>query len=167
MIKYLLLILFVTSNVVFADCEVYQQIITNKPNIDKEKAKKIAKVVKKVRTKYKIPKGIIPAILMQESSYRLNVVNKDSSDYGMSQINHRTIAAFDFDKEKLMTDLEYSIEAAAIVLNDFKKRHAHKDPIWFARYNHSNPEIKYNYFKKLLRWMPEQIREKYEQIENK
>lgn len=159
---FLLLFLTIYSNV-YAKTSTYEQIIINKPNICKEKAKTIAKTIKKVRKKYEIPKGIIVAILMQESSYRLNAVNKDSSDYGMSQINHRTIAAFGFDKERLMTDLEYSIEAAGIVLADFKKRHAHKDPIWFARYNHGKPSIKRRYFEKIKRWMPEHVREQYEE----
>lgn len=159
--KLLILFVFWCSNL-FAETSTYKQIIINKPNICKKEAQKIAKVIKKVRNTYKIPEGVLVAILMQESAYRLNAINQKSKDYGISQINQRTIASFGLDRDKLTTNLEYSIEAAGIVLADFKKRHAHKDPLWFARYNHSKPEIKQKYFEKIKRWMPEHVRENYE-----
>jgi soluble lytic murein transglycosylase-like protein len=160
------ILLFSFLSLANAETDVYTQIVTNKPNIDKQKAEKIAKTIKKVRKQYRLPAGILTAILMQESSYRLNAVNKSSSDYGIAQINVRTAKHFEFDTERLLTDLEYSIEAGAIVLADFYKRYGHREKDWFTRYNHSNPEIRGRYLEKLVRWMPAHLRAEHEKIEN-
>lgn len=55
-------------------------------------------------------------------------------DFGIGQINHKTIKRYKFDKVKLMTDLTYSVEAAAVVLADFKKMFKNDKDFW-TRYN--------------------------------
>lgn len=58
------------------------------------------------------------------------------SDFGISQIHYKTIARYNFDAHLLLTDLEYSVEAGAIVLKNFMKAFANKgDPDWWTRYN--------------------------------
>lgn len=57
-------------------------------------------------------------------------------DFGISQINEKTIKRYGFDQKKIMTDLTYSVDAAAVVLADFKKAHKKNEPeTWWARYN--------------------------------
>ena len=56
----------------------------------------------------------------------------------MSQIYYKTARALKFDIDKLTTDLEYSVDAGAIVLADFRKRYSHKEVDWWTRYNASS-----------------------------
>jgi hypothetical protein len=155
------LILLFLCNLAFADNAVYKQILTNRPKIDKIKAKQIAHHISMVYIKYKIPKKVYAAILMEESRYKLGAVNNSSSDYCMAQINIRTIKAFKFDKKRLLTDLEYCIEAGAIVLADFQRMYAHKEATWFTRYNSSNPIKRKSYFNRVYRWMDSELKAKY------
>lgn len=157
------LFLLFLCNVAFADNLIYHQILLNKPDIDKIKAKKIAHHISMVNIKYKIPKRVYTAILMQESEYVLNAVNKKSNDYCMAQINIKTAAAFKFDTKRLLTDLKYCIEAGAIVLADFQKMYAHKELTWFTRYNSSKPLKRKKYFAKISQWMSPELRARYEQ----
>jgi hypothetical protein len=84
---------------------------------------------------------------MQESSYKLaakgvrcgislTTGEKDcvAVDFGIGQINDRTIRSFKFDQDKLLSDLTYSVEAAAIVLADFKRMYPNDSEFW-TRYN--------------------------------
>lgn len=106
------------------------------------------------------------AMLMQESSYRISAQNvscgvslstgeKDcvAVDYGIGQINHRTIKNFKFDQKKLLSDLNYSVEASAIVLADFKRMYGHKEDEYWTRYNASNPEKRQVYKTLVARYM--------------
>jgi hypothetical protein len=146
-----------------ADTALYKQIIKNKPNIDKKYAKQIAHHVNMVHIKYKIPKRVYVAILMQESSYNLKAVNKSSLDFGIAQINYKTATAFKFDIKRLTTDLRYSIEAGAIVMADFYRMYGKKDPLWFTRYHHSKPSLRKQYLKNISRWMTNDLKVSYNQ----
>ena len=157
------LFLMFLCNLAFADTVIYNQILLNRPKIDKVKAKQIAHHISMVNIKYKIPKRVYAAILMQESKYKLDAINAKSNDYCMAQINIRTVKAFKFDKKRLLTDLKYCIEAGAIVLADFQKMYAHKETTWFTRYNSSNSKKRKIYFSRISRWMPQDLRIAYEQ----
>lgn len=123
-----------------------KQIQKNKPKIDPKLARKIASVVEVVAKRHGIKAEKIIAIAMQESSYTLNakscfyIKGQLRCDMCMMQINDKTAKAFGFDQERLMTDLEYCIEAGALVLKDFKRMYSGKDQEWWTRYNASNPE---------------------------
>ena len=127
---------------------IYNQILKNKPTIDKSYAFKLSNIIHKMTRKYKIPSNLYTAILMQESSYKLKAMNctkgmnieletelKVCTDFGISQIYYKTAKRFKFDTNRLITDLEYSVEAGLIVLNDFRKRYSNKDIDWYVRYN--------------------------------
>jgi hypothetical protein len=86
-------------------------------------------------------------MLMQESGYQIQAKgircgisittgNQDcvAVDFGIGQINYKTIKSFKFDQKKLLSDLTYSVEAAAIVLADFKRMFP-DDPEFWTRYN--------------------------------
>ena len=118
----------------------FQQVITNHPGIDREYAQRIANAIDKAAKELDLNPRRLTAILAQESMYTLNAINKKSADYGIAQINHRTIERYGFDKKRLLTDLEYSVKAGAIVLSDFKRMYGKKEKTYWSRYNSSNPE---------------------------
>jgi hypothetical protein len=159
--KILFILLFSTSVIANSQMEVYNQILKNKPSMDKKTAKLISHHIQMVYIKYKIPRRIYTAILMQESKYDLKAFNKKSKDYGISQINEKTIKAFGFDKSRLTTDLKYSIEAGAIVLADFQKRYEKKEATWFTRYNSSNPKKRKEYFRNIHRYLTPDLKEEF------
>lgn len=128
---------------------VYYKILKNKPTIDKTYARKLANVIVDKASKYDISASKYTAILAQESNYKLNAINHKSKDYGISQINHRTAKAFNIDTNRLLTDLDYSVEAGLIVLADFKKRYGHREEDYWSRYNSSNRQ-KRTIYKKLV-----------------
>lgn len=148
---FIILFLFITNSY-SNECKehpVFCQIVKNKPKIDKQYAMKLSNLIHKMHLKYKIPSKIFTAILMQESGYSLKAkgkscgIDKDNkekcvySDFGISQIHYKTVDLWDFDLNKLTIDLEYSVEAGAIILADFMKRYKSKDNDgeWFTRYN--------------------------------
>lgn len=141
--------------------EIFQQIIRNKPDIHIQKALLLSSLIVKESNKVDINPKLFTAILMQESGYRLNAKNcKDTNegyeiclDFGVSQINYKTILLYKFDKKRLMTDIEYSIEAGLQVLSDFKKRYGHKEINYWSRYNTSNPKARKKYQKQVERWL--------------
>lgn len=103
----------------------------------------------KASRKYDIPADIYTAILMQESSYNIKAKNcvqgfaEDQSDlikvcvdFGISQVNIHNIQAYELDYNRLLTDLEYSVEAGAMILSWFAKTYKEKEPeSWYCRYN--------------------------------
>lgn len=132
---------------------IFCQIVKNKPNIDRNYAMKLSNVIYYTAKLYDINPKRYAAILAQESGYKLNAINKVSMDYGMAQINFRTIAALGFDKNRLLTDIEYSIEAGAIVLSKIKKSHGNKEKDFWTRYNSSNVSKRELYAKLVSRYM--------------
>jgi len=97
---------------------------------------------------------------MQESAYKISAKNLKCGisittgerdciavDFGIGQINHKTIKSYKFDQVKLMSDLTYSVEASAIVLSDFKKKYGKNDSEYWTRYNagvKNTPTVKRN-----------------------
>lgn len=128
---------------------IYYKILKNKPTIDKTYARELASVIVDKASKHNISAIKYAAILAQESGYKLNSINHKSRDYGISQINHRTAKAFNIDTNRLLNDLEYSVEAGLIVLADFKKRYGHREDDYWSRYNSSN-RTKRTMYKKLV-----------------
>lgn len=152
------LILLLSFNILSKEIEhpIYNQIIKNKPSIDKSYAMKLSNLIHKYSRLYKIPADIYTAILMQESRYVLGAKNckrgirfktpdelktdmdkdeskfstkritpyvksKVCSDLGIAQIRLETAESYNFDVNKLLTDLEYSVNAGAKVFKWFVK----------------------------------------------
>lgn len=167
------------NNALAINCEkhpIYCQIIKNKPTINKMYALELSNIIYKYTKAYKISSSLYTAILMQESSYKLDSKNCNKGlrepseiekaqgitemvedevclDLGISQINIKTIRNFDLDPELLITDLEYSIESGLKVLKDFKKRYKHKEPDWWTRYNASNEERRNMYKESVSKYL--------------
>ena len=66
--------------------------------------------------KHNLERSTLSCILKIESGYRLNA-ESTTKDYGIGQINERTIKWLKLDKDKLLNNLEYSVDAAASHLN--------------------------------------------------
>ncbi len=148
--------------------KIYRQIKRNKPDINEQLAKDLSHIISKMSKKHSVPANLYTAILMQESGYDLNAVNLscgiafagDKShtelcvikDAGISQINYKTINDWKFNTSRLLTDLNYSVEAGAKVLADIKKRYSKNDPEFWTRYNASSPEKRATYKKLVSRW---------------
>lgn len=135
---------------------IYYQILKNNPKIDKKYAMKLSNAIYHVAKLYNINPKRYAAILGQESMYKLDAVNCTKgkcSDFGISQINIKTIKAFKFSITRLTTDLHYSLEAGAIVLADFKKAYGHKEDDWWTRYNTSNKDKREIYKALVVRYL--------------
>lgn len=124
---------------------IFDQVVKNHPKIDRIYAHQLAKAIQKVAKEMGIKPERLAAILAQESRYTLNAVNRRSKDYGIAQINHKTIESFGFDKQRLLTDLEYSVKAGAIVLADFKRMYGKREKNYWSRYNSSNKDKRQEY----------------------
>ena len=108
-------------------------IMNNNPTIEKHGAEKIALYLDKYKKQFKIPARIMLGIWMVESSYKVDAVNHKSKDYGIGQINEKTIKAYKIDKDRLLKDLDYSIYKSVKVFSWFYKRYPAKEAI--KRYN--------------------------------
>lgn len=131
MMKKLLILLLFTATVSASENPIYDQIRKNRKKVSKSYAMRLSNIIHHASLKYKIPARTYTAILMQESTYRLNVVAE--GDYGIAQINIKTHAKYD--KDKLLIDLKYSVYAGAEVLSWFHKTYAKDDVDWYTRYN--------------------------------
>lgn len=160
------------------DCSkhpIYCQILKNSPNINKGYAFRLSNVIYVESSRHKIPADLLTAILMQESSYKLDAKNcmrgvpegypltedavKVCQDFGISQIHYKTAKLYGFDKDKLLNNLNYSVSAGAKVLGWFRSRYSRKEPLrWYCRYNTgtaSASKIKKNctkYIRLVERW---------------
>lgn len=142
--KVMVAILMMMSFNVFSDDTasipaIHKQIIKNRPKLNENYVTSLKVAIHKSCIKYKIPCNVYTAILMQESKYILDSFNPDTKDHGISQINEKTAIAFGFDIHKLHTNLEYSVEAGAIVLADFRRMYGKKELDFWTRYNSSRP----------------------------
>jgi len=132
---------------------IYCQILKNNPKIDKAYALKLSNIIHHMAKLYNINPTKYAAILAQESMYKLNAVNNESKDYGISQINHNTAKAYGFNIGLLTSDVEYSIKAGAIVLSDIKRAYGHKEKSYWTRYNSSKPDKREKYQLLVSRFM--------------
>lgn len=113
---------------------VYCQITERSPNINRKYARRLSFTIRSASKRHDVPPRVLTAILGAESSFRLNVVNKDA-DFGIAQVNIHNIRAYKFDKNRLVTDLRYSVNAGAKVLYWFKDTYSAKEEQWYLRYN--------------------------------
>jgi hypothetical protein len=143
---------------------IYAQIIKNKPKINKKYAMRLSNSIYKASKNYDIPKHIYTAILAQESGYRLNIVGKISGlykgkkktvqvDFCAAQINWRNVLKMNLEVDKLLTDMQYCINAGAKILAGFKKRYAKKEKDWYTRYYNSNPIMRSEYKRLVERYL--------------
>jgi hypothetical protein len=147
------------------------------PEMDEESRDEMAVMIAKVSKKFKIAPEIIVSIIDTESNFKASMVSS-TGDLSIAQINvdvwnkeFSRLGLPIISKEKVVSDLEYSLHFMAEILSVLKTRYAKTDPNWFARYHSSTPKFKNNYFKKLtfrldLIARSENLRNQIAQIEN-
>jgi len=160
---------------------IYCQILNNKPSVKRAYAFKLSNIIHKTTKKYNLDPVIFSAILAQESMYKItakncttglvkvNIVDDEDgitllgevrytkntvcTDFGIGQIYYKTANSYGFDINRLTNDLDYSIEAAAIVLEFFKTTYSSKEETWWTRYNASNKVARGKYKKLVNRFL--------------
>jgi len=144
---------FATPTTYIRSDKLFKQILKNQPTIEANYAVRLSNAILDASMRHRVNPHKIAAILAQECRYRLNCINKVTKDYGIGQINHKTIKAFNMDQKRLLTDLEYSVEMAVIVLADFKRMYGKREKDWFTRYNSSKPDKRKHYGELIARFM--------------
>lgn len=95
--------------------------------------KHISEHITKAAIQHDLERSALSCILYVESSYNLNAISS-TNYYGIGQINN--IAWPEFNEQLLLTDLAYSINAAAHVLSYYKQLKQDEEPIsYYCRYN--------------------------------
>ena len=122
------------------------QIQHNNPNIPSKYAHALEKSILKAAKRYRVDAYKLSAILAQESQYQLTAYNPKTKDWGISQINEKTIENYHLNKARLVLDLDYSVAAGAMVLADFQRMYAKFEKNnWYSRYNSSKDNKRKQY----------------------
>lgn len=101
----------------------------------KELAIRLANRIAEVAERNKVPSRFLAAIARQESGYNLKAQNFKTHDVCMMQINEKTIQSMKLDKDRLINDLTYCLEAGALVLRELKRSYGRQEPDYWTRYN--------------------------------
>ena len=110
------------------------QVMLLRPDFSYDQSHEMAKSISSACIKHKITRcRVFTGILSVESGLRINAVNKRSKDYGIGQVNEWHIKRSKLDKQRLLTDLEYSVNQAAKIYVWFEKTYPIKEAI--GRYN--------------------------------
>ena len=95
----------------------------------------VSRLITKYAKQYNVEREILSCVLKTESNYRMGLVS-DTEDYGMSQINIKTARMYQFNLMELLTNVDYSIKAAAIVLSNYRSAFRESEIVnWVGRYN--------------------------------
>lgn len=85
---------------------------------------------------YAVDKMLLLGIIRQESAYCRYKLNKTTGDVGCMQIHKGNIKAHNWNYNTVLNHDAAGIVAGAIILRDFKKQFAVKEPgTWACRYN--------------------------------
>jgi hypothetical protein len=106
------------------------------PRLTKTQSKRLESIFRKVANEEScgIQWQILASIAFNESSLGFNTVNERTKDYGLMQINERTITRLALNKDKVMRDTTYAVRAACKVLRHNKDRYAEKLTYWVGIY---------------------------------
>ena len=131
---------------------IVKQIKRNKSDIGDKYAQQLSYLIYTKSIRAGVDPRLIAAILMQESNYKLDAVNKYSADYGIAQINKQTMRKLKLNKKRLLSDLDYSVSAGVQVLASFKK-YSTKDFKWWGRYHNRHLKEKIKYITMVSRYL--------------
>ena len=140
-----------------ADCDrhpIFCHIKQLRPKMHNHKAFQISNAIHKASRRFNVDKHLLTAIFRQESNFKVTAIGRRKglvmvsdgrdityeeqavmADFGISQIYYKTAVHYKFDIKRLTTDLQYSINAGAKVLSEFKKQFGREDPFFWLRYN--------------------------------
>ena len=124
---------------------VKQQVLKYSSLRSGKSAAKLAYKIVRVSSKYNLDPILFSAIIATESNYRVDAVNERTKDYGLTQISIGNVKAYKLSIKKLLTDVNYGLDAGAKILSWFKVKYAIKEPkFWFCRYNVGTRSLKGN-----------------------
>lgn len=139
----------------FKTSSVAKMIHRLQPKISVKKRIDVATLINKTAKKYKISPKILVAIIDTESSFDKNMIS-ETGDISMAQINveiwNEEFSRLNMpliDKDKLRMDVKYSLEVMGEIMHLLKRRYAHRDRKWFARYHSGNKKYKQIYLAKV------------------
>lgn len=98
--------------------QTYDHIVRLNPHLPIMRVSKIARAIQIASKAYHLPPDLLVALIMTESSFQLNAIN-NNIDYGLFQINIYNIKRLKLDKQKLLTDINYSVDTGARVFKWF------------------------------------------------
>lgn len=102
----------------------------------------LEKFITQIAKYYSLDKQLLMGIVRQESAYCKYKLNKVTGDSGCMQIHVSNIKAYGWNRSTLMKHDAANIVAGAIILADFKKNFASKEPkTWACRYNIGNRNL--------------------------
>lgn len=108
------------SNEKSAYTETVETLGAEKPQITRfEKSNKLPVLMQEAAGEHDLDYSLLSCLFKVESSYRMGVVS-DTQDFGIGQINEVTIKHYKLDKELLLTDSTYAINATAKLLKQLK-----------------------------------------------
>lgn len=90
-----------------------------KPKMLLPNESQLAGLIASAASKHDLESSRLSCIFKIESNYRMGVIS-DTQDFGIGQINEVTIKHYKLDKELLLTDSTYAIEATAKLLKQLK-----------------------------------------------
>lgn len=97
--------------------------------------------------KYGMDWRIVLAIFDHESRLKFEAVNWKSRDFGIGQVNYRTILRRKIDLGRLLTDREYAVEASVAILSELKDKYAKiEKKHWWSRYHSPTPRYRKEYY---------------------
>lgn len=110
--------------------------------------KQIHHSVDKYSKVFNIDRKLILAIIQVESNFKVNS-KSNTKDYGLMQLNHKSMNVFCNNKKRLISDIDYSIMCGVAFLSKIKKKYGRKEIYWWARYHSSTPIHRDRYIKKI------------------
>lgn len=117
----------------------------------------ISTVTVRYAEKYNVNQHLMLAIFMTESSLGRHVKGIHGGrllDYGWGQINVHNVKRLGLDKDKLLTDMEYSIRESVKFMQGVQKGFSKKESSYFwSRYHSYTPHLRDKYEKRVLRWL--------------
>ena len=123
--------------------KVYTQVLRNTKGSPPHDPLRLARAIVLSSEAHSVSPKLLSAILASESGYFVGAINSKTRDYGIGQISITNIRTLKLSKKKLLTDIEYSVDASALILSWFQERYAKKEPkTWFCRYNVGTRRIK-------------------------
>ncbi len=115
----------------------------------------MAKAIHKETKKAELDWRLVTAIFFQESSLRLDPQNchkNHCQDFGLGQVRLKVWGDhFDIDRNRILSDVHYSVHVSVKVLKDYKRRYGKKELNWFTRYHSNKPELRFAYMQHLNR----------------
>lgn len=108
-----------------------------------------SETIDKLALEYKVDWKVIVAIFRQESNFDLKAVNYNSKDFGIGQLNYKTIKDRNIDLGSLLTDKEYAMRHTINFLSELQEKYAKLDSRrgqkWYTRYHSFVNSTRNNY----------------------